>query len=99
MAGEKSIWPIAYRISQKKQDFLCSCYTPLAIRYQLLFPAISYLPFALICCHRLSASSPTLQTRSKSDLPPRFVDDHRHCVGEIEAPVSRNHGDTDTLLF
>lgn len=40
-----------------------------------------------------------LHTRSKSELPPRFVDDHRHCVGKIEAPVSRNHGYADTLLF
>ena len=65
-----------------------------AISHSLSAPAIGYRPYAI--CYLLFTS---LHTRSKSDLPPRFVDDHRHCVGEIEAPVSRNHGDTDTLLF
>ena len=37
---------MANSMPQKKQDFLCSCYTPLAIRYQLLLPAISYTLFS-----------------------------------------------------
>ncbi len=56
--------------------------------------ATRYQPYAI----RYLLFTP-LRTRSKRDLPPRFVDDHCHCVGEIEAPVSRDHGYTDTLLF
>ena len=48
--------------------------------------------------HTLYALAP-LSTRFKSALPPGFVDHHCHCVGKIEAPVSRNHGDTDSLLL
>jgi len=42
-----SRWLMVDSISQKKQDFLCSCYKLLAISYRLLFPAISYEPSAL----------------------------------------------------
>jgi hypothetical protein len=36
---------------------------------------------------------------SKPELPPSFVEHHRNGIGEIEAPVSRDHGNTDSLLL
>jgi len=44
---------MADSMSQEKQDFLCSCYTPLAIRYQLLLPAIGYRTDGFLSCHTL----------------------------------------------
>src|SRR4029079_1597099 len=35
----------------------------------------------------------------KSDLSPGFVDDHGHCVGEIEAAALRDHGYTDAAML
>ena len=46
-------------------------------------------------CHVLVTPLPA---RRKPDLPPGFVEDHRHCVGEVKAAVSRNHGDADSAL-
>src|SRR5262245_6105416 len=55
----------------------------------------SFVPQALY--HRLFARAP-LHTRSKSRLPPGFVDYYRDGVGEIETPASRDHREADTLL-
>lgn len=89
---------MAHEVS--KENFICS-----ATHYQPSAICSGLTPFAISSCFLLSAIRlcyllfTPLHTGSKSDLPPRFVDDHTHCVGEIEAPVSRDHGYADTLLF
>jgi len=61
---------------------------PLAVKVLLsLAAAIGYWLFA------------PLHTRSKSDLAPCFVDDHRHGIRKIETPAVGHHGQTNSLLL
>ena len=76
---------MAKSMSQKKQDFLCSCYTPLAIRYQLLLPAISYQLFSPAIGHTLF--SPTRYV-SRVKGPPPKVGYRSQCLPRYN-PMSR----------
>ena len=38
-------------------------------------------------------------SRSKSHLPPGFIDHDRHGVGEVEAPITRHHRHSDALIL
>lgn len=38
---------MADSMSPKQQDFLCQCYKPFAMRYQLLSPVIGHKPQAI----------------------------------------------------